>query len=382
MLKNETHAKPFTLHIRLTKACNAQCTYCSSWQENPEKFMNAKSVLQSLSFISEQWGNYGITPSYITVEYVGGEILLVPPAELEKIVVSVRQFFSEKGIAVHDGAQSNLIGSIERVRRLNALFDGRIGTSIDNTTNQRQIAGSAEKYRTFFIQSEESLMSSQNRDRVPAVFTMDKKSIAGVSHELNLAARKKRNLTVRPVFSGGSDIEEINKEDVTKAMLESLQQWFMKMPIILEPHFSLLKKRLKTHENRSFNESDDLCPFQANCAFRSLSLEPNGDLYICQEMADAGAGKLGNALQGVWDHELFEMISSRPSNLPSECKSCPYLSVCQGGCMLQAIQSGRGYFGKSEYCETWKALFGAMDYMIHYSNKESLHNWIDFLEGK
>jgi radical SAM protein with 4Fe4S-binding SPASM domain len=30
----------------------------------------------------------------------------------------------------------------------------------------------------------------------------------------------------------------------------------------------------------------------------SLNIEPNGDIYTCQEMADVGAGKLGNAISG------------------------------------------------------------------------------------
>jgi radical SAM protein with 4Fe4S-binding SPASM domain len=373
---------PFTLHIRLTKACNAGCTYCSSWQENPDKFMNADSVIQSLQFITKQWDWYSITPNYLTIEYVGGEILLVPPKELEKIVFSVRDFFKARNIKVRDGAQTNLIGSAERVTRLNNLFEGRIGTSIDNTTNQRLLGGSSSKYRTFFIQSENNLVSSEKRSRVPAVFTMDKHSIKGVGKEINLAVRNKRNLTVRPIFSGGSDVENISSEEVTEAMLESLYLWFMKMPIILEPHFSLLKKRLMSHEGRPITGSLDLCPFQSTCAIRSLSIEPNGDLYICQEMADAGAGKLGNALKGDWDHELFEIISSRPSHLPADCKACPYLDVCQGGCMLQSIQSGRGYFGKSDYCETWKALFASIDYLIHYTDRPSLNRWIDYLEAK
>lgn len=382
MTDKKRAANPFTLHIRLTKACNADCTYCSSWQANPDKFMNAKSVVDALHFIKEQWDYYGIKPTHLTIEYVGGEILLVPPRELQEIVYSVRKFFEPLNIKVHDGAQSNLIGSAERVKRLHDLFEGRIGTSIDNITDQRRLAGSASKYRTFFIQSESALISSTKRDRVPAVFTMDRFSIEGVGTELDLAARKRRNLTVRPIFEGGSDVVSLTSEAVTKAMVNCLHQWFMKMPIILEPHFSLLKKRISTHRNIKISGDSDLCPFQATCAIRSLSLEPNGDLYICQEMADAGAGKIGNAIKKTWDHELFELIKSRPAHLPADCKACPYLNVCQGGCMLQSIQSGRGYFGKSDYCETWKALFASMDYLIHYSDQNKLDKWISYLEDK
>jgi radical SAM protein with 4Fe4S-binding SPASM domain len=43
----------------------------------------------------------------------------------------------------------------------------------------------------------------------------------------------------------------------------------------------------------------------SSCSANSLNIEPNGDIYTCQEMADVGAGKLGNAISGEWDDEMY-----------------------------------------------------------------------------
>jgi sulfatase maturation enzyme AslB (radical SAM superfamily) len=50
------------------------------------------------------------------------------------------------------------------------------------------------------------------------------------------------------------------------------------------------------------------CPYWRSCSANSLNIEPNGDIYTCQEMADVGVGKLGNAISGEWD-DVIETFS-------------------------------------------------------------------------
>ena len=44
-------ASPLTLHIRLTKHCNADCSYCSSWQESPDARLTPEDLRKSIDFI-------------------------------------------------------------------------------------------------------------------------------------------------------------------------------------------------------------------------------------------------------------------------------------------------------------------------------------------
>lgn len=371
---------PFTLHVRLTKACNANCTYCSSYMENPDKFMSFENYKFSLDFIWQQLIKLNIHVTHLNLEYVGGEILLLPIDVLGKQVKYAREFFKERNVVLLDGAQTNLIGSKRKVLELSEVFNGRLGTSIDSFTDQRRVGDSASKYRVIMMTREKDLTSDFGK-KLPAVFTIDRKSIGFTSKEISLASRNKRNLTVRPVFSGGSDIEGITPEELADVMVKSFKQWFMKMPIILEPHFSLLQKRIQNKLMIDPMYERSYCSFQSDCAKKSLSLEPNGDIYICQELADAGNGLLGNSLSKTWDQELWEGFSGRSNNISSECLSCDYFKECQGGCMMQAIEEGKGPYGKPGYCFAWKALFAEIDKVIESTEHEYLMRWINKLEA-
>lgn len=365
-----------TLHVRLTKSCNADCSYCSSWQENPSNRMTPSYFKESLFFIWNKWVEKDIRPDYITIEYVGGEILLIPPRELEEIVFYARDFFKSKNIKMKDGVQSNLIGSERRLAHLFDLFDGRVGTSIDNTTSKRTLKGSRENYIEVFNESE-SFFRKNYAKVIPGVFTLDNESIKGVLKELKRAKSEMRDLTIRPVFKGGmDDVNFVSPEDLAYAMEISFNEWFMRSHIRLEPHFALLKKWVSLIEGRIDNDANDLCPFQNNCAKRSLSLEPNGDLYVCQELGDIGEYSLGNALFQAWNEESWRVVSQRPDNLDNACKTCRYLAVCQGGCMMQAIQDGKGPYGRPDYCYSWKAIFRQIENGINTYGLSSVKKWI------
>ena len=38
----------FTLHVRMTKHCNADCSYCSSWQEAPDQYMRTPDFARAV----------------------------------------------------------------------------------------------------------------------------------------------------------------------------------------------------------------------------------------------------------------------------------------------------------------------------------------------
>ncbi|AXH59475.1 SPASM domain-containing protein (plasmid) [Pseudomonas amygdali pv. lachrymans str. M301315] len=376
-------ARPFTLHIRLTHGCNASCTYCSSWQQKAGKAMGPAEMSKALPFIHEIWGKLGISPTFLNIEFVGGEILLIQPALLSDTVREVRSFFDGKGIQVRDGAQSNLIGSDERIEHLYELFDGRVGTSIDRFTNQRQLglkgsdATRADRYRSFFASSNEKVRSI-TRKTPPAVLTLDAKTLPHLDQELALAINEGRELTLRPVFQGGSEIDGISNQALGQALSAGFEAWMKAgMRVRIEPFVNLLRRRL-------FDEAradQGFCAWQADCGVKSLSLEPNGDLYICQELADMGELKLGNALRGEFDEALHLQIRNRSDLLEAGCFECPYFNSCQGGCMQQSLEAGTGIYGKTQWCEAWKMLFSTMDKAIEHWGSDRMRMRFNGLIG-
>lgn len=361
----------FTLHIRLTHACNASCTYCSSWQKDPDERMKPDSFSACLDGVEHFWKLANINPSFLNIEYVGGEILLVPETELRSMVLMARERFG-KTMTVRDGAQSNLIGSQRKIDALSQLFDGRIGTSVDHFTNQRQLgskgspAQKAGRYRTFFMTSSINERSKSGKTH-PAVLTLDNQTLEYLNDEITIAIEEGRDLTIRPVFQGGSVIGGITPEALGEALVKGFAHWNGRgMRTRVEPFVSLLRRRLNSESRSPF------CAWQRDCAVRSLSIEPNGDLYVCQELADMSSYRLGNLIRKEFDHALHNRLASRESMLEKGCFECPYFSSCQGGCMQQSVEAGTGMYGKTQWCKAWKMLFKVMDDLIETTGQSRL----------
>lgn len=169
---------------------------------------------------------------------------------------------------------------------------------------------------------------------------------------------------------------------LANVLVSTFDQWFMRSMTILDPHFSLLEKRIQTKLNVDPMFERSYCSFQNDCAFKSMSLEPNGDLYVCQELADAGQGKIGNTLKREWDQDTWATLSKRGQYLDNDCLNCPYLKDCQGGCMMHAIQDGSGPYGKPSYCKAWKAIFGRIDKALDEVEYERIEGWIAKIKNK
>lgn len=373
--------QPFTLHIRMTKSCNADCTYCSSWMENASSRMSPAAFKTSIDFILDQaLPQLGAVPTFLSAQYIGGEILTVPFRELEECIGYLREACARRGIEMQDGAQSNLIGTPEKVSRLYDLFEGRLGTSVDDFSQARTVKGSADNYRLIWKEADHYLR--KQRSTPGAVFVLDQSGLSEARQQTQIAAREGRMLTLRPLFQGGTPGQVLQgAEQTMKALVETFDDWFMRYPIIVEPFFHLTAARVASFAGAG-RTLPGACAFQADCTQRSLSLEPNGDLHVCQEMADAGLSQVGNALSGEMDRGLVEALAARPGRLSADCQDCPFVKECQGGCMFESIQQGAGMYGRSVHCASWKALFKRIDAGIQGHGLEEVRSWLHRIETR
>lgn len=314
----------------------------------------------------------------LTVQYVGGELTTLPNDYLIDFTNLVEKILSPLFEDFRHGGQSNLIASKNKINNLIDIFGSNLGTSVDNFTEQRTIKKSSSKYKTIFLENL-NYVKRNIGTTLSSIIVLDDKMKPYIHEEIKIAENKKMNLTLRPVFQGGMPIENMESDELTQIYNQIFHNWFMKSNIIIEPHFSLLKKRLSS-KNQQHLPSYSGCPFQNNCATSSINLEPNGDLYVCLDMADSKHYPFGNALEGKIDYDIFNLLLSRTDKLNKDCKSCDYYNECQGGCMNEAIEHTGDVFGKTQYCITWKNLFKNIDDSIEYFGIEKINNWISSIE--
>jgi radical SAM protein with 4Fe4S-binding SPASM domain len=369
-LKKQT---PLTLHMRMTKACNADCSYCSSWQESPDNRMSFNDFKESIDQTILLTKKLNLGTTHVCLQYIGGEILTYSMEELTRCVEYARATFISHGYIVLDGVQSNLIGSNRRVKGLFKLFQGRVGTSIDSFSGARTVNGSKDQYDLIFSTRDTEVHNGIGL--TPAVYTFDASMLDNVMKEFQKAEKDRRNLTVKGVFLGGKEVDKLSPEIYERVMIELLSEWFLNSKVILEPFFSLLQKHLLNNHQVDGVDASESCHFQSNCASRSMNIEPNGDLYVCQDLADKGVGRLGNLLNNEFDIDEWEKINKRSENLNSDCLECDFLKSCRSGCMVDAIESGAGLYGKSPYCSLWKSTFRFFDLKIEKEGISNVVRW-------
>jgi radical SAM protein with 4Fe4S-binding SPASM domain len=366
-------ARHLTIHARLLKGCNADCSYCSSWEEDPAVRISPEDFAKALTFVMDEvvpaMGCGGPT-STVSIQYVGGEILLVPRLELREIVYSARDILQQHFGTVIDGVQSNLIASERKILDLDSLFAGRIGTSVDGRGSQRTIAGSADAYRRIFDRSR-AILSERRRRNPGAIFVVDRRGIPNLPAEMQAAHDRGYPLVLRPVFSGGKEIESASVAELAQALALAFDGWAMKSSVAVEPFMHLLNKRLFAG-----SVLGGVCPFQRDCAQVSIDIEPDGTLYTCLDMADSKQVPFGNALSGEFDRVTWEALAARRDNIDPRCAACPWFDACQGGCMSEAVHHTGSIYGRSDLCWVWTVLFRRIDALIAEHGRASVTEWI------
>lgn len=366
-------ARHLTIHARLLKGCNADCSYCSSWEEDPAVKISPEDFFRALSFVMDEivpLMGCGGPSSTVSLQYIGGEILLYPTDDLRDLVFGARDILQEHFGTVIDGTQSNLVGSERRIVELDTLFGGRIGTSVDGRGVQRTVGGSPEAYRKVFERSREAL--ARRRGRKPgAIFVVDRQGLSNLSHEMDQADERGHSLVLRPVFLGGRSVESATVPELVAAFGEAFDGWAMRSTVSVEPFMHLLNKRL-------FASSvvGGVCPFQRDCAQVSIDIEPDGTLYTCLDMADSKQVPFGNALRREFDRETWEALVARRDNVDPRCAKCPYFDACQGGCMSEAIHHTGSIYGRSDLCAVWTDLFGRIDRLVETHGRDAVRSWI------
>lgn len=371
----------FTFHIRVTKKCNADCSYCSSFETQFSELMNLEDLEKSMSFISKIIEKYSLggNRKAVTVQYVGGELLTIPVDYFRKFTSIVEEHLSEKFQEVIHSGQSNLIGSKDKIIELYHTLDGHIGSSLDISTAQRTIKKSSKKYDTIFLKSLD-VVKKLTGSFPSSIIVVDEKMKPFLFDNIKFAEEKKMHLTLRPVFQGGMPIDILNTNSLTEIYQNVFNNWFMKSNIAIEPLMGMVQKRLMKENiyDEDFGYISG-CNFQHNCATSSINLEPDGTLYVCLDMADGKHYPIGNAIKEEMYEETFDLLMSRTDKLNKDCLSCDYFSACQGGCMNESIEQNNGVFGKTEYCSTWKSIFSIIDLSIDNYGEKEIKTWIKSL---
>lgn len=127
------------------------------------------------------------------------------------------------------------------------------------------------------------------------------------------------------------------------------------------------EQTLQSHKNNT-------CHFAPTCGHHAY-LAPNGEIFSCRHYTrnENSLGTLqGTTLTGLlYGRKQLRFGSCKQSSLTTQCKECPYLDLCHGGCPRNRhIQSESGQRGHSYLCQAYRMYFDHVLIPLKYLSEE------------
>lgn len=126
---------------------------------------------------------------------------------------------------------------------------------------------------------------------------------------------------------------------------------------------------------RFMNVPGAICHHQPTCG-RSVIVEHNGDIYACDHYVYPQY-RLGNirvnTLAEMIDSDVHKKFGSdKYTSLPRQCRQCPVLQACQGGCPKHRfMRTTAGEAGLNYLCQGFQPYF---TYLLHWLSAPSQHS--------
>ncbi len=288
--------------------------------------------------------------------WVGGEPLLMPDDFYRQIIELSRKINKKKLDISHSIQTNGILFTEERKQRL-AEMGYRMGGSFDGCLDvqsaQRVSAGDGNK----------SALIMRNFDtgkRDIGLIAVLTNKLIGREEEVyeNL---KRMSTTARINFfvpsGSGLDAKDLlpSVEDAKNSFLKFYNLWKNDdSNFNLNPFASVVRG--------FFTGWVKTCDYSAYSCVRLLAVDPDGGVFLCSRSTHLPETRLGSIidtpLEEMIGNNVHQKIINRYFALKEgDCKDCNWLSVCSGGCPIEAYSFGGDFNKKTYYCEAKKSLF-------------------------
>ena len=169
---------------------------------------------------------------------------------------------------------------------------------------------------------------------------------------------EKLSVKFNPLFVSGraSGANSVLPEEFAAAMCDLFDTWLEdRDDTIRVDTFEDVMKSLISGKPRS-------CASNQGCTKSYVSVGPLGDIYPCGRFDGLRSFHLGNVndgpgLRAALSSRLHQWLDSRQEQIDSACRECDIYTLCNGGCMHNALTAGE-VMGKDPFCDAYRMLFG------------------------
>ena len=355
---------PLSIILLPTLNCNVACDYC--FEQKSAAHLTAGDLRRITVAILDHMQATGAQDAEIY--WQGGEALLLGPVWFESAHELMGAESASRGRAFHHYLQSNLIGYGPHWNPIiRTMFEGAVGTSMDYPNDHRRLRnGSTEQYTEVWLDAVRDAQEAGLKVTVIAVLHAGSLR-AGAEEFLRFFADSAGidDVQVNLPFpggpsKGGGDILE--PTDVSRFLGELLDVWLTQYSargLRLAPFTELMNQYLGRPARLP-------CIWQPNCASQFMTIDARGHVALCDcWVTSYPEYRFGNVLgkpclaEILGESEAHRAFIERPVRLMDmeDCASCPYLSLCHGGCPVRTFTSKGTIEAKDPYCEVYKAIF-------------------------
>ena len=319
------------IRILTTTGCNARCPYCFE-KGIAYETMDHTTAQQVADYILYEVNLLRLSKLYI--HWFGGEPLLnksVIYTIMDKLVarlenIDFRTYFTTNGSLINDSIVANM-KKLWNTKWVQISLDG-----VGDAYNQMHNYINPQLYNyDVVINNIKKLICSGVRVNLCLKYYPH-----CIDSLYDMVARLKTDLCEQmasnflyiypaPIFSVKSPRNNISiKESADTSYvraISAMQKWGIHLPD------NILEIKLKTGECYA-------------CTNGGIAISPKGEFYKCALAAKDKSAVVGNIKDGIQYNSAYKKWVTE--EIPSECKKCIFLPICQGGCRA-------GYLGYAEF---------------------------------
>lgn len=317
--------KHMTVTIAPSLFCNFNCPYC--YERRTTAKMSIEVMNHVCEFVEKEIKNHHIRS--LTVCWYGGEPLL----QLEIIEILSRnlmRFCESMGVHYHASMITNGYTVSEEVaKRLVQLKVETMQITIDGdkeSHNKRRVPANGKE--TYDIIVKNIFLLAENHIYVNVRVNLDKSNVLKY-RDVTAVFQNQENIIYYPTLVTAEDSQSNEQRALCYRHLE-----YGKFYNEIYNHADS-----DSRKNMCANFEPGVC----NCAAEhahSYVIDPYGNIYKCLNDICNPERAVGHVAGRVKENDILRNYMERDPFEEEECKDCPFLPMCYGGCMFEYQKHG------------------------------------------
>lgn len=337
--------------LKATRLCNLRCTYCHAWREGPGHVMPFAVLIRTIR-------DALCAPEIRHIDFVwhGGEATLLGIKFLRK-ALWLQQRFAPDTVTFTNSIQTNAVNISDEMLLFLKAYKISVGVSIDGPpiiNDKRRVDKDGNGTSERILKTLQRLKSMKIPYGLLAVIDKDIASLPPeclLDYFLETGASGIDILNALPENTDDSCNvigTYIPYQDYVDYMCRLYKVW------INNYHNKIDIRTFTSLTDLLSNKKNGLCIFAGNCQGKYLTIESSGDISACDKYVGDDKYNYGNLFSGNLNQELEKSENLRKSrqeliSYKSVSKSCPWYSICNGGCPHDRKISKK-YIAKTSDC--------------------------------